>query len=84
MKNNSRLLLPKRTILIASFWMFVLSVTLFSGCSPSENKNSNAQDTTWAMLPFKKLNDVNRAISFDNARTEIVYKILDELRWIGK
>jgi predicted GH43/DUF377 family glycosyl hydrolase len=59
MKNNSRLLLPKRTTPIASLWMLTLCAALLSSCSPSENKNANTQDTTWAMLPFKKLNSVN-------------------------
>ncbi len=59
MKNNSRLLLPKRTTPIASLWMLTLCAALLSSCLPSENKNANTQDTTWAMLPFKKLNSVN-------------------------
>jgi len=59
MKNNSRLLSPKSTIPIASLWMLTLCAALLSSCLPSENKNANTQDTTWAMLPFKKLNSVN-------------------------
>lgn len=35
--------------------------------------------TNCVQIDSDKLNDVNRAISFDNSRREIVYKILDEL-----
>ncbi len=34
-------------------------------------------------IDSEKLNDVQRAIRFDNSRTEIVYKVLDELKLIN-
>jgi beta-lactamase class D len=49
-----------------------------------ETKDNVYYFANCVLIESEKLNDVNRAISFDNARTEIVYKILDELRWIGK
>lgn len=45
------------------------NVYYFSNCVQIESEN---------------LNDVNRAISFDNARTEIAYKIFDELKLTKK
>jgi beta-lactamase class D len=49
-----------------------------------ETKDNVYYFANCVLIESEKPNDVNRAISFDNARTEIVYKILDELRWIGK
>jgi len=83
MKNNSRLLLPKRTTPIASLWMLTLCAALLSSCSPSENKNANTQDTTWAMLPFKKLNSVNPILLAGNG----VFKcpiLNQEVKWEEK
>ena len=40
--------------------------------------------TNCVQIESEKLNDVNRAISFDNSRTEIVYKIFEELKLTKK
>lgn len=40
--------------------------------------------TNCVQIDSEQLNDVNRAIGFDNSRTEIVYKILDELKLTKK
>jgi beta-lactamase class D len=45
-----------------------------------ETKDNVYYFANCVLIESEKLNDVNRAISFDNARTEIVYKILDEFR----
>ena len=40
--------------------------------------------TNCVQIDSEQLNDVNRAINFDNSRTEIVYKLLEELKLIQK
>lgn len=40
--------------------------------------------TNCVQIDSEKLNDINRAISFDNSRTEIVYKIFEELKLTKK
>lgn len=49
-----------------------------------ETKDKVYYFTNCVQIESEELNDVNRAIAFDNARTEIVYKILDELKLIKK
>lgn len=45
-----------------------------------ETKGNVYYFTNCVQLESKQLTDINRAISFDNSRTEIVYKILNELK----
>lgn len=49
-----------------------------------ETKDNVYYFTNCVQIDGEQLNDVNRAIGFDNSRTEIVYKILDELKLTKK
>jgi beta-lactamase class D len=49
-----------------------------------EIKNNVYYFTNCVQIDSEKLNDINRAIGFDNSRTEIVYKILDKLKLTRK
>jgi beta-1,2-mannosidase len=57
MKNNSSL------ISIKSVWAFCFSLAtltfLLSSCSSPDHKNEYEQDSTWALLPFQKINAAN-------------------------
>ena len=49
-----------------------------------ETKDNVYYFTNCVQTESKNLNDANRAISFDNSRTEIIYKILDKLNLTNK
>ena len=49
-----------------------------------ETNDNDYYFTNCVQIESEKLNDVNRAISFDNSRTEIVYKIFEELKLTKK
>jgi beta-lactamase class D len=49
-----------------------------------ETKDNVYYFTNCVQIESKNLDDVNRAISFDNSRTEIIYKILDKLNLTDK
>ncbi len=49
-----------------------------------ETKNNVYYFANCVQIDSQKLNDIQNAISFDNSRAEIVYKILDELKLTKK
>lgn len=49
-----------------------------------ETKDNVYYFTNCVQIDSEQLNDVNRAISFDNSRIEIIYKILEELKLTKK
>ncbi len=64
----------------------VASITLFAlltACSVSEERNAFTNDSTWAMVPFHKLNDVNPILTAG----EVVFKcpiLQQDVRWEEK
>jgi predicted GH43/DUF377 family glycosyl hydrolase len=57
-------------IRIKSVWVFCFSLTtltlLLSSCSTPDHKNEYEQDSTWAMLPFQKVNASNPILQASN------------------
>jgi hypothetical protein len=39
--------------------LFVLVVVVLTACTTPEHRNAFQNDSTWAMLPFQKVNDAN-------------------------
>lgn len=55
LKSVTRLVKSKALLLLAP----LVILLIVSACTTSEDKGAFEHDSTWAMLPFKKLNDVN-------------------------
>jgi len=61
----------------------LLIILLVSACTTSEDKGAFEQDSTWAMLPFNKLNDVNPILKASDG----VFKcpiLKQEVKWEEK
>jgi beta-1,2-mannosidase len=61
----------------------LLILLLVSACTTSEDKGAFEQDSTWAMLPFNKLNDVNPILKASDG----VFKcpiLKQEVKWEEK
>lgn len=59
MKNNLKARVRKSIIIKSHYWLLLISVALLPACTNPDHRNEFKQDSTWALLPFKKLNDVN-------------------------
>ncbi len=74
-------------IRIKSVWAFcfstaILTLSLFS-CSTPDHKDEYKQDSTWAMLPFQKINDVNPILSASDG-VFICPILKQEVKWEEK
>jgi beta-1,2-mannosidase len=45
------------------YWVAYALLVFIASCNQKESQSSTSQDTSWAMLPFEKLNDVNPILS---------------------
>ena len=59
MKNNLKARVRKSIIIKSHYWLLFISIALLPACTNPDHRNEFKQDSTWALLPFKKLNDVN-------------------------
>jgi predicted GH43/DUF377 family glycosyl hydrolase len=74
-------------IRIKSVWAFCLTLTLLafvlSHCSPPDHRNEFEQDSTWALLPFKKINEANPILQASDGMF-ICPVLKQEVKWEEK
>lgn len=65
------------------YWVSYVLLLFTASCNQKENQSSALQDTSWALLPFEKLNDVNPILSASDG-TFYCPILKQEVKWEEK